>query len=117
MTKVGLFGIGLDTYCLQFDGLLDNLKTYQQQIKNRIAEYGVEVADAGMVDNPMRAPVKQPIILNHRMWKSFFRVFPPRHYRQPSFCCTVADCALTILHCAIIRANKSNLIFKCFIII
>ena len=55
MTKVGLFGIGLDTYWAQFDGLLDNLKTYQEQIKNRIAGYGVEVVDAGMVDNPVKA--------------------------------------------------------------
>ena len=54
-TKVGLFGIGLDTYWPQFDGLLDNLKTYQKQINNRIAKYGVEVIDAGMVDNPVRA--------------------------------------------------------------
>jgi len=28
MTKVGLFGIGLDTYWAQFDGLLDKLKEY-----------------------------------------------------------------------------------------
>ncbi len=55
MTKVGLFGIGLDTYWAQFGGLLDNLKTYQEQIKNRIAGFGVEVADAGMVDNPVKA--------------------------------------------------------------
>jgi L-arabinose isomerase len=55
MTKVGLFGIGLDTYWTQFDGLLDNLKTYQEQIKKRITGYGVDVADAGMVDNPVRA--------------------------------------------------------------
>jgi len=55
MTKIGLFGIGLDTYWAQFDGLLDNLKAYQEQIKNRIAAFGVEVADAGMVDNPVRA--------------------------------------------------------------
>ena len=55
MTKVGLFGIGLETYWAQFDGLLDNLKTYQEQIKTRISGYGVEVVDAGMVDNPVRA--------------------------------------------------------------
>jgi len=55
MTKVGLFGIGLDTYWSQFDGLLDNLMQYQEQIKNRIAGFGVEVADAGMVDNPVKA--------------------------------------------------------------
>jgi L-arabinose isomerase len=55
MTKVGLFGIGLDTYWAQFDGLLGNLMQYQEQIKNRIAGFGVEVADAGMVDNPVKA--------------------------------------------------------------
>ena len=55
MTKVGLFGIGLDTYWAQFDGLLDNLKAYQEQIKIKIAGFGVEVADAGMVDNPVKA--------------------------------------------------------------
>jgi len=55
MTKVGLFGIGLDTYWAQFGGLLDNLMRYQEQIKNRIAGFGVEVIDAGMVDNPEKA--------------------------------------------------------------
>ena len=55
MTKVGLFGIGLDTYWAQFDRLLVNLKSYQEQIKNRIGSFGVEVADAGMVDNPVKA--------------------------------------------------------------
>ena len=53
--KVGLFGIGLDTYWNQFDGLLENLAAYQQQIKNRISGFGVEVVDAGMVDNPEKA--------------------------------------------------------------
>lgn len=53
--KVGLFGIGLDTYWPQFEGLLENLKGYQKQIKNKIKDFGVEVADAGMVDNPVKA--------------------------------------------------------------
>lgn len=51
MTKVGLFGIGLDTYWDQFDGLLDRLIGYQTQIKKQIESFGVEVVDAGMVDN------------------------------------------------------------------
>ncbi len=55
MTKVGLFGIGLDTYWGQFDELLDKLKGYQHQIKNRIEQFGIEVIDAGMVDNPVKA--------------------------------------------------------------
>jgi L-arabinose isomerase len=54
-TKVGLFGIGLDTYWPQFDGLLGHLKNYQEQIKNHIGSFNVEVIDAGMVDNPIKA--------------------------------------------------------------
>jgi len=54
-TKVGLFGIGLDTYWPQFEGLLDNLISYQEEIKNKITGFGVEVADAGMIDNPLKA--------------------------------------------------------------
>jgi L-arabinose isomerase len=55
MKKVGLFGVGLETYWGQFEGLLDNLKAHQEQIKNNIASYGVEVIDAGIVDNPEKA--------------------------------------------------------------
>jgi L-arabinose isomerase len=54
--KIGIFGTGLDTYWAQFDGLLDNLKSYQQQIATGItARTGAEVVDAGMVDNPDKA--------------------------------------------------------------
>ncbi|NQY09376.1 MAG: L-fucose/L-arabinose isomerase family protein [Flavobacteriales bacterium] len=53
--KVGLFGIGLDTYWPQFDGLFDKLVGYQNEIKSKIESFDVEVADAGMVDNPIKA--------------------------------------------------------------
>lgn len=55
MTKVGLFGIGLDTYWSQFQGLLDNLKGYQQFIHDKISQFDVAVIDAGMVDSPVKA--------------------------------------------------------------
>ena len=57
MNKIGLFGIGLDTYWGQFDGLLDRLKGYQQTIKSKIENMGAEVIDAGLVDNPLKAEV------------------------------------------------------------
>jgi L-arabinose isomerase len=53
--KAGLFGIGLDTYWSQFDGLLDKLQGYQNLIKNKITGFGVQVVDVGMVDNPAKA--------------------------------------------------------------
>jgi L-arabinose isomerase len=53
--RIGLFGIGLDTYWDQFGGLLDNLRKYQSQIREKIESFGAEVFDAGMVDNPVKA--------------------------------------------------------------
>jgi L-arabinose isomerase len=54
--KIGLFGTGLDTYWGQFEGLLDSLQSYQQEIKQGIKERcKLEIVDAGMVDNPQKA--------------------------------------------------------------
>ncbi|TVQ37492.1 MAG: arabinose isomerase [Spirochaetaceae bacterium] len=54
--KVGIFGIGLDTYWPQFDGLKARLEGYQQQIAEQIVSFGdVDLVDAGLVDNPERA--------------------------------------------------------------
>ena len=55
ISRIGLFGIGLETYWNQFEGLLDNLKNYQDRIKKKIESYGSEVIDAGMIDNPQKA--------------------------------------------------------------
>lgn len=55
IAKVGLFGIGLDTYWPQFDSLLDRLKGYQKQIKARMESIGAAVIDAGLVDSPEKA--------------------------------------------------------------
>ena len=53
--KIGLFGIGLDTYWEQFDGLHDRLLGYQNYIADRIFKLETEVINAGMVDNPETA--------------------------------------------------------------
>ena len=53
--KIGLFGIGLNTYWGQFEGLLDRLEGYRREIADRIGAMGVEVTDAGMVDDPTKA--------------------------------------------------------------
>ena len=65
MTKVGLFGIGLDTYWAQFEGLLDHLNEYQNVIKSKIEGFGVEVIDAGMVDNPVKARSAADFLKQH----------------------------------------------------
>lgn len=53
--RVGLFGIGLNTYWEQFEGLLPRLEGYQRKIGTRLAEAGAEVIDAGMVDDVDKA--------------------------------------------------------------
>ena len=53
--KIGLYGIGLDTYWDQFKGLHNRLVGYQETIAARMGEYGVEVVNAGLVDNPEAA--------------------------------------------------------------
>jgi L-arabinose isomerase len=53
--RVGLFGIGLDTYWPQFDGLLKRLTGYQREIAGKLRSSGVELIDAGMVDNTAKA--------------------------------------------------------------
>jgi L-arabinose isomerase len=53
--KVGIFGIGLDTYWPQFDGLRERLEGYEQRIAERIGGYGVEMVNPGLVDTPEKA--------------------------------------------------------------
>ncbi|TNJ44994.1 L-fucose/L-arabinose isomerase family protein [Tamlana fucoidanivorans] len=62
MIKVGLFGIGLDTYWPQFEGLLERLEGYQQQIADKMEGFGAEVINVGLVDAPQVARDKAEIL-------------------------------------------------------
>lgn len=53
--KIGLFGIGLDTYWPQFAGLEMRLRGYVELVAGRLARPGVDVVNLGLVDNPDRA--------------------------------------------------------------
>jgi L-arabinose isomerase len=55
MLKIGLFGIGLDTYWGQFEGLLDRLNGYQQVVFEKMQLPNNVVINAGMVDSPEKA--------------------------------------------------------------
>ncbi|MEZ5103928.1 MAG: L-fucose/L-arabinose isomerase family protein [Draconibacterium sp.] len=63
MVKIGLFGIGLDTYWPQFQGLQDRLIGYQNRIKSEMELLGVEIVDAGLVDSVDKA-VETGLFLN-----------------------------------------------------
>ncbi len=53
--KIGLFGIGLDTYWPQFAGLKERLEGYLQVVEKKLARPGVEVVNLGLIDNPPKA--------------------------------------------------------------
>src|SRR5580692_2625109 len=53
--RVGLFGIGLDTYWPQFAGLHDRLTGYVQRVAERLARPDVEIVNLGLVDSADRA--------------------------------------------------------------
>ncbi len=53
--RVGLFGIGLDTYWPQFPGLKERLQGYQDVIAERLSTLRVEVVNAGLVDSADKA--------------------------------------------------------------
>lgn len=54
--KIGLLGVGLNTYWTQFDGLYGRLVGYQQAIKDKMQAYNMGiVVDAGLVDDVDKA--------------------------------------------------------------
>ena len=53
--KIGLFGIGLDAYWPQFEGLQARLEGYVARVAKKLDRDGVEVINLGLVDNPDRA--------------------------------------------------------------
>ncbi len=54
-TRVGVFGIGLDTYWEQFAGLKARLEGYLGTIEQKLARPGIDVVSGGLVDNVDRA--------------------------------------------------------------
>ena len=53
--RVGLFGIGLDTYWPQFKGLKPRLEGYVHTVQKKLERPGVEVVNLGLIDNPVKA--------------------------------------------------------------
>ena len=55
-TTIGIFGIGLDTYWDQFDGLKTRLEKYQEIIVDKMKTHeNIDIIDGGLVDNPVMA--------------------------------------------------------------
>jgi L-arabinose isomerase len=56
--RVGVMGVGHDTYWGQFPGLLDTLRGHLATFETMVEGFGVEVVSFGMVDNPEVAGAK-----------------------------------------------------------
>ena len=53
--RIGLFGIGLDTYWPQFKGLKPRLEGYVRAVQKNLERPGVEIVNLGLIDNPKKA--------------------------------------------------------------
>jgi len=53
--RVGLFGIGLDTYWPQFSGLKERLEGYLGEVHAKLERPGVEIVNLGLIDTPEKA--------------------------------------------------------------
>src|SRR6185295_6672763 len=53
--RIGLFGIGLDTYWPQFAGLRDRLEGYLKEVEEKLSAVSPGVINAGLVDNTDKA--------------------------------------------------------------
>ena len=49
--KIGLFGIGLDTYWPQFEGLKERLEGYLETVEKKLLAIHPHIVNAGLVDN------------------------------------------------------------------
>ncbi|HTN05962.1 arabinose isomerase [Agriterribacter sp.] len=53
--KIGLFGIGLEAYWEQFEGLEKRLSGYVDVVAGRLKTFGAEVVNLGLIDTPGKA--------------------------------------------------------------
>jgi len=52
---VGIFGIGLEAYWSQFDGLEQRLRGYVQRVAAKLERPGIEIVNLGLIDTPEKA--------------------------------------------------------------
>ncbi len=55
ISKIGLFGIGLDAYWPQFEGLKERLEKYIREVHIKLEGFGAEIVNLGLIDNPVKA--------------------------------------------------------------
>ena len=79
MLKIGLIGIGLDTYWEQFKGLEERLIGYLNEVEAKMRRPDVEVVNMGMVDNTDSAFQAGTRLREHAV----DLIFNTRHHLRP----------------------------------
>jgi L-arabinose isomerase len=65
--RIGVFGIGLDTYWPQFEGLKERIEGYQRRVEERVGELGADVVSAGLVDSAQAARAAGDLFARERV--------------------------------------------------
>jgi L-arabinose isomerase len=55
--KVGLFGIGLEAYWSQFEGLRERLESYLAEVDKKLTGFGAQVVNVGLIDTPEKGMI------------------------------------------------------------
>jgi len=55
LARIGIFGVGYDTYWHQFPGLYEELTLKQKKFISKIPDAGADLIDFGMIDSPQKA--------------------------------------------------------------
>ena len=53
--RVGVFGIGLEAYWAQFEGLKERLEGYQNEVESQLERAGADIVSVGLVDSASSA--------------------------------------------------------------
>ena len=53
--KIGLFGIGLEAYWSQFDGLRTRLEGYVEVVAQKLSSFDTKIVNLGLIDTPRKA--------------------------------------------------------------
>ncbi|RZK81878.1 MAG: arabinose isomerase [Pedobacter sp.] len=53
--KIGLFGVGLDAYWQQFEGLEERLQGYVKEVEAKLRDFNADVVNLGLIDNTEKA--------------------------------------------------------------
>ncbi|MDD6914416.1 L-fucose/L-arabinose isomerase family protein [Phocaeicola plebeius] len=93
--KVGLLGVGLNTYWNQFEGLRERLEEYQNEIGRRMSMFDVKVINVSIVDSQESAGMAVETLLKNRIDVLF--VYVSTYALSSTILPVVQECRVPVL--------------------